>query len=150
VEPLPYPNDEAAHYHLSVGACVLNHAGEVLLLHRPSDVYILPTGTLEEGETLQQTLARELKEETGASAQLLRYIGATDMPFMWDGRAYEKTILWHELQLLDADESKRAQDDNESAAAVVWFTLDKAKHIFIEQGRKLNDWDFSPVIARLH
>jgi 8-oxo-dGTP pyrophosphatase MutT (NUDIX family) len=134
VEPLPYPNDEAAHYHLSVGACVLNHAGEVLLLHRPSE----------------QTLARELKEETGASAQLLRYIGATDMPFMWDGRAYEKTILWHELQLLDADESKRAQDDNESAAAVVWFTLDKAKHIFIEQGRKLNDWDFSPVIARLH
>jgi ADP-ribose pyrophosphatase YjhB (NUDIX family) len=69
---------------------VLNRAREVLVLCRPTGVHLLPTETTEPGETLLQTLARGLAEEAGATASLVRYLGATEMPFSWDGHPYER------------------------------------------------------------
>ena len=49
------------------GAFIVNEKGELLLLksHKWSDMYVVPGGHIEVGETMQQALRREVLEETG-------------------------------------------------------------------------------------
>ena len=66
-----------------VGA-VITWDGKALLLQRKGDDYLggifeLPSGEVEEGETLLQALGREVAEETGLSiARVEAYLGAFD------------------------------------------------------------------------
>ncbi|MFF4028061.1 MULTISPECIES: NUDIX hydrolase [Nocardia] len=68
---------------LVVGA-VVQHDGKVLLLQRPEHdfmggIWELPSGKVEPGESLDQALIREVKEETGLSVTALRtYLGSFD------------------------------------------------------------------------
>jgi 8-oxo-dGTP diphosphatase len=68
---------------LVVGA-VVRHDGTVLLLQRPEDdfmggIWELPSGKVEPGETLDQSLIREVKEETGLSVTAVgTYLGSFD------------------------------------------------------------------------
>jgi nucleoside triphosphatase len=50
-----------------VGAIIINDEGKVLLLksHKWKDMYIIPGGHIELGETIEGALIREVKEETG-------------------------------------------------------------------------------------
>ena len=147
----PYANSKDLHYHISVGAVVRNDKGEVLVLCRPDGTCVLTTETMRPRETPLETLARGIIEELGATARVTRFLGATEMPFRWggDGDHYEKTILWHEMLLESIDESLRAAGDDETGAEAVWLSVKQAEAVFTEQGRTLNDWDFSAVIERL-
>lgn len=53
----------------TVGALIVNKAGKIFLMRSPKwfDRYCLPGGHVELGETLEQALIREVKEETGLS-----------------------------------------------------------------------------------
>ncbi|MFI6042606.1 NUDIX domain-containing protein [Nocardia sp. NPDC051321] len=68
---------------LVVGA-VVAHDGKVLLLQRPADdfmggIWELPSGKVDPGETLDQALIREVKEETGLDiASIRKYLGEFD------------------------------------------------------------------------
>lgn len=62
---------------IAVSGLITNQAGEVLLvrnLHRP-DTLEMPGGQVEEGETLEEALHREIFEETGASVSLIGITG---------------------------------------------------------------------------
>ena len=67
-----------------VGAVVTNAHGQVLLLHRNADDYMgglweLPSGGVDDGETLAQALRREVEEETGLKVKTLdAYLGHFD------------------------------------------------------------------------
>ncbi|WP_040817413.1 NUDIX domain-containing protein [Nocardia jiangxiensis] len=66
-----------------VGA-VVQHDGRVLLLQRPEDdfmggIWELPSGKVELGETLDQALVREVKEEAGLDVTAVsEYLGSFD------------------------------------------------------------------------
>ncbi|KAA8884211.1 NUDIX domain-containing protein [Nocardia colli] len=68
---------------LVVGA-VVAHDDKVLLLQRPADdfmggIWELPSGKVDPGETLDQALIREVKEETGLDiAGIRKYLGEFD------------------------------------------------------------------------
>ncbi|MEU6261735.1 NUDIX hydrolase [Saccharopolyspora shandongensis] len=69
---------------LVVGAVIANPDGEVLLLHRQAGDYLaglweLPSGGVDEGETLIDALGREVNEETGLTVTSIGdYLGHFD------------------------------------------------------------------------
>ena len=60
--------------------------GKVLLLYKNYrnryEGWVLPKGTVEEGETHEITALREVKEESGVSAKIVNYIGKSQYTFI--------------------------------------------------------------------
>ncbi|MEV6778107.1 NUDIX hydrolase [Streptomyces syringium] len=67
-----------------VGAVIADADGKILLLHRPADDYLgglweLPSGGVDDGETLIEALRREVAEETGLTVTAIGgYLGHFD------------------------------------------------------------------------
>jgi len=60
---------------------VENENGEILMITRVDNGNIgIPAGSLEEGETIQECIIREVKEETGLDIKSLEVIGISSNP----------------------------------------------------------------------
>lgn len=85
-------------YAVSCGGVVI-HKGKVLLLYKNQNGkymgWVMPKGTVEEGETFKQTALREVKEETGVSAEIIKYIGKTQYTFKGNTDFVNKTVHWY-------------------------------------------------------
>ena len=75
---------------VGVGGVVIEN-GRALLIRRGSEPlqgqWSIPGGTLELGESLQQGVARELREETGLEVRVLDLIEVFDRVFPYDSSA---------------------------------------------------------------
>jgi len=81
----------------SSGAAIVNSDGRILLLCLEGDeTWSLPKGTVEPGETLEQTAVREVHEETGLRVRLLRPLRDVSYSFYWPpaGVNYHKTVAY--------------------------------------------------------
>lgn len=62
---------------VSVAGLVKNEQGQVLMILSPDRGWEYPGGMVEQGETLQEALRREILEETGVEAEPLAFAGIT-------------------------------------------------------------------------
>lgn len=60
---------------VSVAALVVNDAGKVLLVRSPWRGWEYPGGLIEPGETFQEALRREVREEAGVEIEVLGFVG---------------------------------------------------------------------------
>lgn len=60
---------------VSVAGLVSNDNGEILLINSPRRGWEYPGGMVEPGETFQDALIREIKEETGVDVEITGFIG---------------------------------------------------------------------------
>jgi len=60
---------------LSAGAVVLNDEGEILLIKGPLRGWEFPGGIIELGETIQEGIIREVKEESGIDIEITKFCG---------------------------------------------------------------------------
>src|SRR5437870_7870136 len=68
----------------SSGAAIVGPDGRILLLKRADEeIWCLPKGTVEPGETLEETAIREVQEETGLRVKLLRPLHEVRSSFYW-------------------------------------------------------------------
>ncbi len=107
------PNCGLVNYpRLSPAVIVLVYRGEELLLARanrfPESMYSVLAGFVEPGESLEETVMREVLEETGISVKDIRYFGSQPWPFpnsLMIGftavYAYGEIVIDH-LELADA------------------------------------------------
>jgi len=89
---------------VSCGGVVI-HKGKVLLLYKNQNGqyigWVLPKGTVEPNESFKQTALREVKEEAGALARIVKYIGKTQYTFRGSDDIVNKTVHWY-LMLADS------------------------------------------------
>ena len=111
----------------AAGAVLWRPAGddrEICVVHRPEyDDWSLPKGKLDAGEHPLAAAVREVTEETGLQARLIRPIGEIDYWFRWSGRRHFKTVHFYLMEAIGGDVS---QHDDEYDV-VEWFTFDDAR-----------------------
>ena len=83
---------------VSCGGVVI-FRGKILLLYKNYrnryEGWVLPKGTIEEGENYKQTALREVREETGVKARIIDYIGKSEYSFNIPHDVVEKEVHWY-------------------------------------------------------
>lgn len=83
---------------ISCGGIVV-YRGKILVLYKNFydhfHGWVLPKGTVEPGESYEQTALREVKEEGGSVANIVKYIGDTHYSFKVGNEEIEKTVKWY-------------------------------------------------------
>lgn len=83
--------------------------GKILVLYKnyknKYEGWVLPKGTVEPGEEFKETALREVKEETGVTASIIKYIGKSQYTFNTPQDMVEKDVYWY-LMMADSYYSK--------------------------------------------
>ena len=73
--------------------------GKILLLYKniknKYEGWVLPKGTVEAGETHEETALREVLEESGSKAYIVDYIGRSEYSFTVPEDVVEKEVHWY-------------------------------------------------------
>ena len=98
---------------ISCGGVVI-FRGKILLLYKnymnKSDGWVLPKGTVEDGEEYTETALREVLEESGVEATIMKYIGSSSYRFTIPDDVVEKEVHWY-LMLADSYYSKPQREE---------------------------------------
>ncbi len=113
---------------ISAGGVVLwpgQHEVEVLMCGRTADgLWALPKGTPEEGETLDETALREVREETGVQTEIAGLVG--DIRYWFsrpdEGVRYFKTVRHYLMRPVSGDVSLHDHEFDE----VQWMPAQQA------------------------
>lgn len=88
--------------------------GKILLLYKNYknryEGWVLPKGTVEEGEEYKETAMREVKEETGAKAEIIKYVGKSRYTFNTTNDMVVKDVHWY-LMMADSYYSKPQREE---------------------------------------
>jgi ADP-ribose pyrophosphatase YjhB (NUDIX family) len=105
---------------VTVDAVVVREPGRVLLVERaaPPPGWALPGGFVDAGETLEEAVVRELREETGLRAREVVQFHTYSDPARDPRHPTVSTIF-----LVDADGEPRAGDDAHEARFFPWDAL---------------------------
>ena len=87
----------------SCGGVVI-HRGKILALFKSYrnryEGWVLPKGTVESGESFEQTALREVKEEADVKATIVKYLGKSQYSFSVPEGIVNKEVHWY---LMTAD-----------------------------------------------
>ena len=88
--------------------------GKILVLYKnyksKYEGWVLPKGTVEPGEEHWQTALREVREETGVEASIVKYIGVRESTFHVPQDIVEKEVHWY-LMMADSYYSKPQKEE---------------------------------------
>ena len=88
--------------------------GKILLLYKnyrnKYEGWVLPKGTVENGEEYKETAAREVKEEAGVEAAIIKYIGKSQYTFNVPVDVVQKVVHWY-LMMGDSYYSKPQREE---------------------------------------
>ena len=88
--------------------------GKILVLYKnfrnKYEGWVLPKGTVEPGEEYKETALREVREETGVSATIIKYIGKSHYTFSVPEDTVEKEVHWYRM-MADSYYSKPQREE---------------------------------------
>lgn len=108
------PQEEIAMIEATSCGGVVIFRGKILLLYKnyknKYEGWVLPKGTVEEGEEYKETAAREVLEETGVRASIIKYVGMSQYTFSVPEDTVEKEVHWY-LMMADSYYSKPQREE---------------------------------------
>ena len=114
----------------TVGALIFNQEGKALLLksHKWRNKYVIPGGHIELGETMEDALKREIREETGLDIYDIKF--ASLQEFIFDEAFHEKRhfIFINFVCKTDSNEVVLNAESQE----YVWVSLEEALRLPID------------------
>jgi 8-oxo-dGTP pyrophosphatase MutT (NUDIX family) len=119
---------QKAEKHVSSGGLVYrthDDIVEVILISRlGGKVWCLPKGHVEPGESFQQTAEREVREETGVDAQVIKELGDVQYWYYdkWVKKRIFKTVHFFLLTYRAGDVQNHDQEVDEAC----WFLIEEA------------------------
>jgi len=88
--------------------------GKILLLYKnirnKYEGWVLPKGTMEEGEGHKDTALREVKEEADVDATIVKYVGKSEYTFVVPEDTVSKEVHWY-LMMSDNYYSKPQREE---------------------------------------
>ncbi|MCI8514935.1 MAG: NUDIX hydrolase [Lachnospiraceae bacterium] len=88
--------------------------GKILVLYKnfknKYEGWVLPKGTVESGEEYKDTALREVREETGVDATIVKYVGKSQYTFNSFQEQVEKDVHWY-LMIADSYYSKPQREE---------------------------------------
>ena len=112
-------------YEHSAGGVLLDDDCRVLLIRtvnlKGEPVWTLPKGLIEPGERPEEAALREVREETGYAAEIVRALEPSTYWFVRDGKKVKKRVDW----FLMRPRGKVGEHDREVETAA-WFPLEEA------------------------
>jgi 8-oxo-dGTP diphosphatase len=109
----------------AAGGLVVRRQGgllEIVIVHRPvQHDWSFPKGKLEAGETFEIAALREVREETGMSCELLRFIGHTEYV---DRKGRPKAVAYWIMEATGGSFSP-----NDEVDELRWVSLDGAARL---------------------
>ena len=98
---------------VSCGGVVI-YRGKILTLYKSYknkyDGWLLPKGTVEAGEEYKETALREVAEESGVHASIIKYVGKSQYSFSIPDDVVEKEVHWY-LMMANSYYSKPQREE---------------------------------------
>lgn len=97
---------------------------EVALVGRAAeDFWVLPKGTPQPDETIEQVAVREVAEETGVIGRIVGEIGSVHYWFARRGVRYNKEVFYYLMEAVSGDVALHDHEYDDAR----WFLLDEAE-----------------------
>jgi len=142
-------------FHLSIGAVLFDRNGCIACHHFTEifgykDVYILMRESMENEETPLMTLHRGLKEEFGASAKPIAFLGSISGNITDSSLSFEKTTLYIACELINWCPENRDLNDPEAGSMIEWLEPSTLITLMEQQRVRFQriDADESEIIKR--
>lgn len=113
-----------------VGALIFNKEGKIFLMksHKYNNQYVIPGGHVELGETMEDALKREIKEETGLKIYDLEFLGHQE--FIFD------KVFWKKKHFIFLDFACKTDSPkvvlNGEGQEYLWVTIKEALSLPVE------------------
>jgi ADP-ribose pyrophosphatase YjhB (NUDIX family) len=121
---------------VSCGGVVIHH-GKILVLYKnllnKYEGWVLPKGTVEGDEEYTATALREVKEESGVSAKIIKYIGESTYNFCVKQEIILKKVHWY---LMASDNFACRPQKEEYFEDVGYYKYCEAYHLLKFQNEK--------------
>ncbi len=100
----------------------------ILLLKKFNGDWVLPKGRIEKNETIKDAALREVLEESGVRAEIVRYIGMVHYKYknLKEDEMVYKTVHWY---LMRANSMDCTPQKKEGFIDAVFVHIDKAKDL---------------------
>lgn len=114
----------------TVGALIFSPEGKIFLMqsHKWKDRFCIPGGHIELGETIEEAVRREVKEETG--------LDVYDLEFLCFQESIFDESFWKQRHFIFFDFTCRTDDTrvtlNHEAEAYRWVSLDEIDDLPVE------------------
>ena len=119
----------------SAGGVVVRDSAEgaeVALVSPRAGVYALPKGHPDPGETMQEAATREVREETGITAELLDELGEVSYSYRLEGERVLKSVSFYLFRYLAGD----VADHDDEVVWAGWVPLEEAPERLTYQGER--------------
>ena len=120
----------------SAGGVIVNGDQVLTIKWLSKDSIEFPKGTIEHGETHEQTAIREVGEETGYQTKIIQSLGDTTFEYDWtNGYHYRKTVYYFLMELANNDEPVPNREDSEDFENN-WLTFEQAAELLTHDDSK--------------